>query len=107
MSKWNVVFLPEVEADRRALDGFLKKQVDKAILKVSENPLHVNEGGYGKSLGNKGNSDLTGLMKVKLKTSGLRIIYKLVRDADTMKIVVIGFRADEEVYKEADKRIHR
>ena len=107
MNKWEVVFLPQAEADRKALDGSVRKQVDRAILKVSENPLPISEGGYGKPLGNKSGMNLTGLLKVKLKASGIRIVYQIVRENNAMKIIVIGLRADEEVYKEADKRVNK
>lgn len=105
MSNWNVEFIPAAEEDRRKLDGSVRTQVDKAILKVSSNPLPANEGGYGKPLGNKNGNDLTGLMKVKLKSSGIRIIYQLIRSEETMKIVIIGIREDEKVYKEASERM--
>ena len=105
LNNWKVVFLPQAEADRKSLDGSVRKQVDKAILKVSENPLPVNEGGYGKPLGNKNAVNLTGLLKVKLKSSGIRIVYQLIRDGEMMKIIIIGIREDNEVYREAAERM--
>ncbi len=107
MNKWEVEFLPEAAEDRRKLDGSVRRIVDKAIDKVSTNPLPVEEGGYGKPLGNKDGTDLTGLMKVKLKASGLRIVYQIVREKTVMKIIIIGVRDDSKVYKEADKRWKR
>jgi mRNA interferase RelE/StbE len=44
------------------------------------------------------------LFKIKLKKSGLRIIYKLVRTKETMLVIIVGARADNEVYIEADTR---
>jgi mRNA interferase RelE/StbE len=107
LNKWEVEFLPEAAEDRRKLDGSVRRIVDKAIDKVSTNPLPVEEGGYGKPLGNKDGTDLTGLMKVKLKASGLRIVYQIVREKTAMKIIIIGVRDDSKVYKEADKRWKR
>lgn len=49
--------------------------------------------------------DLTGLYKVVLKKSGIRIVYELVELDGKMTIIVIGARKDEQVYKEAYKRI--
>ena len=46
-----------------------------------------------------------GLLKIKLKKLGLRIVYKLVRQDDVMKIIVISLRSDNEVYETAAKRI--
>jgi mRNA interferase RelE/StbE len=102
---WRVEFLPEVEKDLRQLSGNQKILVRKAIKKVQTNPLPMNEGGYGKPLGNKSGNDLTGFLKIKLRSSGLRVVYKLVRTESEMLIVVIGARADDEVYKTAEQRI--
>ena len=44
-------------------------------------------------------------MKIKLKSSGLRIVYKLERKDDLVLVIIIGARADSKVYKEAEKRI--
>ena len=107
MSTWTRIILPEAKRDLSKLDGSQLKQVRKAIDKVCQNPLPANEGGYGKPLGNKGGRNLTGLLKIKLKQSGIRIVYRLVRQDDKMVIVVVGMRADEEVYDEAWERVQR
>ena len=95
LNKWKVEYLPAALQDRRRLDGSVRKTVDKAIDKVSTNPLPVDEGGYGKPLGNKSGNNLTGLLKIKLRASGIRIIYQIVRENTVMKIVIIGIREDE------------
>ena len=59
---------------------------------------------HGKPLGNKSGRNLTGLLKIKLKDAGLRVVYKLIQTETEMIIVVIGARADEEVYDIASKR---
>ena len=101
---WEMSFLPEAREDLRALDGSQRIRVVKAIAKVQSNPLPSSEGGYGKPLGNKRLSQLSGLMKVKLKSDGIRIVYKLERIEHAMRIVVIGVRSDDAVYREAQKR---
>ena len=98
---WSVEFTSQARKDFSSLDNSQRLIVRKAISKVSKNPLPQSEGGYGKPLGNKHGNDLTGLLKIKLKSSGIRIIYKLV-----MIIIVIGMRSDEEVYDIAHKRIN-
>ena len=98
---WELSFLPEAREDLRALDGSQRIRVVKAIAKVQSNPLPSSEGGYGKPLGNKRLSQLSGLMKVKLKSDGIRIVYKLERIEHAMRIVVIGVRSDDAVYREA------
>ena len=101
---WNVEYLNEAVKDMDALDGSQRILVRKAIKKVSTNPLPQSEGGYGKPLGNKGNRDLTGLLKIKLKASGIRIVYSLIRTDEKMLVIVIGVRADDEVYDIASAR---
>lgn len=102
---WSVEYLPEAKKDLKNLDGSQRVLVLKAIRKVQTNPLPQSEGGYGKSLGNKNGNDLSGFLKVKLKSAGLRIVYKTVKTDDKMIVIVIGARADEEVYNIANKRI--
>ncbi len=71
------------------------------------NPLSIYEGGYGKPLGHKGALDLSGLLKIKLKQLGIRIVYKAVRTENVMLIIIIGIRDDCEVYIEARNRIDK
>ena len=104
MTPWIVEFITEAEKDRSAFDRSQRLQVDKAIYKVSQNPLPQNEGGYGKPLGSKQSTNLTGLLKIKLLKLGIRVVYKLVRTDEIMKIIVVAARADDEVYDIASKR---
>ncbi|MCD8341917.1 MAG: type II toxin-antitoxin system RelE/ParE family toxin [Clostridiales bacterium] len=101
---WDVEYLPEVLKDLRELDGSQRKIVRKAIDKVSENPLPVSEGGLGKPLGNKHGNNLTGLLKIKLRSTGIRIVYKIIREDNNMIIIVIGVREENEVYDNAKQR---
>ena len=101
---WEIHYTNEAKADLRNLDGSQRKNVIKAITKVSQNPLPANEGGYGKPLGNKHGNDLTGLCKIKRVKDGIRVVYALIRTETTMKIVVIAARSDDEVYEIAAKR---
>lgn len=106
MSEWLIDFHREARDEFNSLDGSQKSIVAKAIKKVSQNPLPTNKGGYGKPLGNKGGLDLTGLLKIKLKKLGLRVVYKLITEPDNvMKILVVSVRADGEVYRLAHKRM--
>lgn len=102
---WKVEYLPEAEKDLKGLDGSQRNLVLKAIKKVQQNPLPVDEQGYGKPLGNHNSTNLAGLLKIKLRSAGLRIVYQLRRTETSMMIIVIGVRADEEVYELAQKRV--
>lgn len=104
---WDVKYLPEALEDLRKLDGSQKILIRKAIQKVCQNPLPENEGGYGKLLRNKNNTNLSGFLKIKLRGAGLRIVYQLIRHDDNMLVVVIGAREDDEVYEMAQKRINK
>lgn len=104
---WKVLYEKEALKDLEALDGAQKKQVLKAIEKVKENPLPNNEGGLGKSLGNRAGINLAGLLKIKLKSLGIRVIYKLKVVNEVMVIIVISVRDDEKVYKMVANRIGR
>ena len=43
-------------------------------------------------------------MKIKLRGSGIRIVYRLIRIKEKMAIVVVGAREDMEVYRTAQRR---
>lgn len=103
---WEIKLTPEAQKDFDGLDGSVKKPVAKAIQKVSQNPLPATEGGYGKPLGSKGGTNLTGLLKIKLKKFGIRIVYKLVKNEETgtMEIIVISLRSENQVYEIAAAR---
>ena len=102
--KWKIEFLEEAEKDLKRLDHSIQLQVLKGIQKVSQNPLSVYEGGYGKPLGNKSGTNLTNLLKIKFRDLGIRVVYKTIALGNIMKIIVISARTDEQVYQIAQKR---
>ena len=51
--------------------------------------------------------NLTGLMKIKFKDAGLRVVYQIERKDEIMTIIVISVRDDEMVYRLAAKRMGR
>ena len=103
---WKVSYFDEALEDLKKMDNPQRKQVLKAIDKVKTNPLPQNEGGYGKPLGNKRGINLTNLYKIKLKKSGIRVVYQIIRVKDTMEIIIVSMREDEKVYEDAQKRIN-
>lgn len=105
--KWKVEYLKEAVKDLKSLDHSQTLQVLKAIDKVSQNPLPNYEGGYGKPLGNKSNTNLTGYFKIKLLKLGIRVVYGLVIEQGIMKIIVISIREDDTVYQIAADRIDK
>lgn len=101
---WEVEYLDEAKRDLRKLDPHNRKMVLKAIEKTAERPLPPPEG-IGKPLGNHSSSKLSGFYKIKLKNLGYRVVYSLIRENEVMRVIIISIRDDDEVYREAEKRI--
>lgn len=95
--EWNIRITDEAKKDYMRLDGAIRKQVLAGIYKVSQAPL-PSPNGYGKPLGNKGGSNLTGFFKIKYRGIGIRIVYTLVLKDVAMNIVVISERDDNFCY---------
>ena len=104
---YKVIYTDAAVSDLALFNKSLQKIIRKAIDKVSLNPLPKNEGGYGTPLGNKRGNNLTGLCRIKLLKLGIRVVYQLVRTDEVMEIIIIAARADDEVYKQAAKRMGR
>ena len=102
--EWKIEYIKEAQRDLKRLDPYNRKIILKAIEKTAERPLPLPDG-IGKPLGNHATSKLSGFYKIKLRNLGYRVVYSLVRDKETMKIIVISVRDDETVYKEAERRI--
>ena len=103
---WVVEYREEAKADLKRLAEPQQVLVLKGIRKVSQNPLPQNEGVYGKPLGHHHGINLTGLMKIKFRDAGLRVVYQIERMDKVMRIVVISVRDDETVYRMAAKRMN-
>ncbi len=104
---WEVKYLPAAEKGYQSFSRRQQLLIDKAIKKIKTNPLPKSEGGYGKPLGHKMGTNLTGYLKVKLRNEGIRIVYKLIRTKTRMLIIVIGMREDDEVYELVKNRIKK
>ncbi len=102
--KWKIEYIKEAQRDLKRLDPYNRKIVLKAIDKTAERPLPPPDG-IGKPLGNHASSKLSGYYKIKLRSLGYRIVYQLVVEGETMRVIVISIRDDETVYKEAERRI--
>lgn len=101
MKKFDVVFVEEAKGDYEKLDGSVKKFVDIAIAKMQ---LRADE--LGEELTKKQQSNLIGCRKIKFKKIGIRIVYRIVGDtAEIVEIIAIGKREENEVYKNAVKRL--
>ncbi len=102
--KWKIEYIKEAQRDLKRLDPYNRKLILKAIEKTAERPLPPPDG-VGKPLGNHAGSGLSGYYKIKLRSLGYRVVYQLVKEGETMRVIVISIRDDEAVYKEAERGI--
>ena len=101
---WEMEYKPEAKKELDGLNKSVQPIIIAGIRKVAMNPLPQHEGGYGKPLGHYHGLNLTGLFKIKFKKPGIRVIYQLKRERKRMVIIIVGIRADEEVYRIAAQR---
>ena len=101
---WSIEYTKAALNDLKKLDPYNRKLILKAIEKTAERPLPPPDG-IGKSLGNHSDTKLAGYYKIKLRNLGYRVVYGLVMKDNVMEVIVISVRNDEEVYKEAERRI--
>jgi len=94
---WKVELIPEAHEDFNGLDGSIKKQILKQLIKLEQNPE------YGVPLGNKAGINLEGYFKLYAVRKQIRIIYH--QKGQIIKIIAIDKREDLEVYRIALKRI--
>jgi len=99
--KYKIQFIPEAERDYNNLDGSVRKDVNKKIDELGENPF------LGHKLGNKFNIDLTGFYKIYAHSKKYRIVYRLIDDKqiEVIEIWGIGKREKEEIYRIIGKRL--
>ncbi len=102
---WKIEYIREAKKDLQKLDAYNRKLILKAIEKTAERPLPPPDG-IGKTLGNHTSSNLSGFFKIKLRDLGYRVVYQLIREKVRMRVIIISVRADEEVYREAERRIN-
>ncbi|MCG7334871.1 addiction module toxin RelE [Sporosarcina sp. ACRSM] len=103
MKKFEIVFLEEAKEEYGKLDGSIKKFVDIAITKMQ---LRADE--LGEELTKKSHSNLVGCRKIKFRKIGIRIVYRIIGDkAEIAEIIAVGKREENEVYKNAAKRLSK
>jgi len=101
--KYKVQFIPEAKDDYNNLDGSVKKDVNKKIDELENNPF------LGHKLGNKFNIDLTGFFKIYVHSKKYRIVYRLLSETqiEIIEIWGIGKREKEEIYRIIGKRLEK
>ena len=97
-----VNFLKKAQEDYDALDGSQKKWVEASVER-----LKIRGGEIGEPLHKSATNDLRGCKKLKNKSLGLRIVFRVIAsgECEIIEIIVIGKRSDSEVYHMAGKRL--
>lgn len=114
-TRWAVGFVAEAlgDLDEAARAGQIEIVLG-ALVKLAKDP-RAKPDGYGEPLGShQSTGNLTGCLAAKLKGRvGLRIVYLLTteqvdgKEADVIKVLVVQNREDEQVYREAMKRLEK
>ncbi|KLU17117.1 MULTISPECIES: type II toxin-antitoxin system RelE family toxin [Xenorhabdus] len=90
----------KLEFEKRALKEWrnlghtIREQLKKKLAERLENP-HVPASRL---------SGRTNRYKIKLKSSGYRLVYEVNDNKIVLLVIAVGKRADDEIYKLADKR---
>lgn len=90
-------WLPEAKKEYQKLDGSQRLQVDKGLEKIKSDPFNAGK----PLLGN-----LINLREIKMLRLGLRIIFQPTDNGPVVaEIIVVGKRADDTAFKDAENRI--
>ena len=97
----------EIEYHEKLLKDFKKLKLSndqliklrKKITDISRNPYPKSQGGLGEPL----RSNLKGLLKFRFDDD-YRVVYRIIKEDDVMKIIVVGLRTDSLVYNKAEER---
>jgi len=91
---YKLKFIPTALKEWKKLDNTIQKQFKKKITERLENP-HILS------------SQLSGFenhYKIKLRTSGYRLVYEVVDSEIVVMVIAVGKRDKNIVYKKAIKR---
>ena len=92
---YQLEFDPRAYKEWQKLGDTLRLQLKKKLAEILIQP-HIEANRL---------RDLPACYKIKLRSSGYRLIYQVKDDIVTVFVVAIGKREDEKAYKTADKRL--
>ncbi len=95
MRSYELQFLPSAKAEWDALDGSVRQQFAKVLLKRLDNP-RVPAAAL---------SSMPDCYKIKLRTVGYRLVYRVQNDALILLTIAIGKRDKNAVYDVAKVRV--
>lgn len=96
MTIYNLEFHVLALKEWQKLDGSIKEQFKKQLQKRLSSP-HVPSARL--------NRELDGFYKIKLRTSGYRLVYEVIDKTVTVMVIVVGKRDKDEAYVKAAQRI--
>ncbi|AIN18979.1 addiction module toxin, RelE/StbE family protein [Yersinia rochesterensis] len=92
---YTVKFREEALKEWHKLDKTIQQQFAKKLKKCSDNP-HIESAKL------RGMKDC---YKIKLRSSGFRLVYEVIDDILIVAVVAVGKRERSEVYKLASERL--
>ncbi|OTA14510.1 RelE-like toxin protein [Xenorhabdus beddingii] len=96
--KFNIEFDERALKEWQKLDKGIREQFKKKLKKLQDNPYIESARLHG---------DLSGCFKIKLRSSGFRLIYQVIDEEIVIWIVAVGKREESKAYKTASERITR
>jgi mRNA interferase RelE/StbE len=97
--KYTPVFTEFSQIDFNNLDGSLKRQILKSLIKIENYGMNTGQPLYG---------NLSDCRKLKHKRLGIRVIFRQSEAGmEIVEIVIIRKREDDEVYEAAAVRLGR
>jgi mRNA interferase RelE/StbE len=92
---FQLAFKPSALKEWRALDGSLKAQFKTVLLRRLEQPRLPAAALHG----------MPDCYKIKLRSSGYRLVYQVEDDIVTVTVVAVGKREGNAVYRKAGERL--
>ena len=92
---YELKFLPTALKEWKSLDKTLRRQLKKKLAERLENP-HVPQSRL---------RNFQSAYKIKLKSSGYRLVYEVQEKKVTVLVIAIGRRDKNQVYLKAQKRV--
>ncbi|MBE2897472.1 type II toxin-antitoxin system RelE/ParE family toxin [Pasteurellaceae bacterium 20609_3] len=92
---YTIEFIPSAEKEFRKLDLSIRKQFVEKLRQRAENPKVPSARLHG----------LKDCFKIKLRASGFRLVYQVIDERIVIKVIAVGKRERNLVYRNAKVRL--
>lgn len=92
---YRLLFIPSADKEWRKLDSSVRQQFVRKLRERLTNP-HIPSAKL---------FEMSGCYKIKLRKSGFRLVYQVIDQDIVVKVIAVGRRDRNEVYKSAAKRL--